>query len=213
MDAPVAAQATAATRRGGVTRQALLDSTLELIASTGYAATTTQAVLDSSGISRGSLLHQFRTRDALIVAAAVEAVDRMFEGVREGLADAADPIAALRQYPSVLWEVQNQVPARAYAEIQLASRWEQSLQQALRPVLQQIGLRVGRQIQDVAQALGLTNVNELIVEVAALISAMQGLAIGSSLASDPNVTREILGALTAHYTKCLDACLDGSGTT
>ena len=74
------AVAPALTKKGNATRKALLDSTIELIASTGYAATTTQAVLDHSGISRGSLLHQFKTREHLMVAAALEAVERMFVG-------------------------------------------------------------------------------------------------------------------------------------
>ena len=65
-----------------MTRQTLLDSTIALIASTGYAATTIQAVLDRSGISRGSLLHQFKTRDALMVAAGEEAVMQMFDAAQ-----------------------------------------------------------------------------------------------------------------------------------
>ena len=115
------------TRKGGATRAALLDSTIELLATTGYAATTTQAVLNHCGLSRGSLLHQFRTREILMVAAAEEAVERMFDAVRDKLSSVADPIEGLRKYPRALWEVQNAPAARAYAELQLASRWETCL--------------------------------------------------------------------------------------
>ncbi len=201
------AAAPALTKKGNATRKALLDSTIELIASTGYAATTTQAVLDHSGISRGSLLHQFKTRENLMVAAALEAVERMFAGTKEGLAGIADPIQALREYPNVLWEVQNDVPARAFAELQLASRWEQGLQQALRPAVKEVNKRISTEIHEIAEANGLASVDKLVIEVGALISAMQGLAVGSSLTTDDKITHEILLALKAHYIDHLEGSI------
>ena len=201
------AAAPALTKKGNATRKTLLDSTIELIASTGYAATTTQAVLDHSGISRGSLLHQFKTREHLMVAAALEAVERMFAGTKEGLAGVADPIQALREYPNVLWQVQNDVPARAFAELQLASRWEQGLQQALRPAVKEVNKRISTEIHDIAEANGLASVDKLVIEVGALISAMQGLAVGSSLTTDDKITHEILLALKTHYIDRLEASI------
>ena len=65
------------TRRGLATREILLSSAIKLVALHGYAATTTQTVLDDAGVSRGSLLHQFPTREELMVAAAEEAMARM----------------------------------------------------------------------------------------------------------------------------------------
>ncbi len=192
------------TKKGGATRKALLDSTITLLASTGYAATTTQAVLNHAGISRGSLLHQFRTRDLLMVAAALEAVERMFVGVQQGLAGIADPVEALRKYPDVLWEVQNQAPARAYAELQLASRWQDSLREALRPAVQNVNERISREFREVGETIGLTNVDRLVIEVGALISAVQGLAVSSSLMADTRTTEEILQALKQHYRDCLE---------
>ena len=203
--ATLAAQtAPSLTKKGGATRKVLLDSTITLLASTGYAATTTQAVLDHSGISRGSLLHQFRTRDLLMVAAALEAVERMFTDVQAGLANSADPIEALRQYPNVLWEVQYQPPARAFAELQLASRWEQTLRDSLRPAVKAVNERIVREVQQAAEANGLSNVRQLVVEVGALISAMQGLAVSSTLMAEDAKVEEILGALKAHYYDCLE---------
>ena len=58
-------------------RQTLLSSSIKLVATTGFAATTTQAVLDDTGVSRGSLLHQFPTRSLMMVATAEEALSRM----------------------------------------------------------------------------------------------------------------------------------------
>ena len=195
------------TRKGTETRQTLLDSAISLIASTGYAATTTQAILDHCGLSRGSLLHQFKTRDLLMVATALEAVDRMFTSVQQGLASAAGPIEALREYPLVLWRVLNEPPAQAFAELQLASRWEEGLKTALQPVVEQINERIVREIHQIAEENGLRNAKQLIAEVGALISAMQGLAVSSSLITDAEKVEAILEALRGHYQDCLEASL------
>ena len=193
------------TSRGSATRQALLDSTIALLAATGFAATTTQAVLNHSGLSRGSLLHQFKTRNHLMVAAALEAVERMFDGVSDGLAKSPSPISALRRYPDVLWQVQNEAPARAFAELQLASRWEQDLQSALRPAVTMINERIAREIREFAEVCGLHSVDELVIEVGVLITAMQGLAISGSLSEQP--PDEILATLKAHYLSCVERLL------
>lgn len=194
----------ARTRKGGETRAALLDSTIELLASTGYAATTTQAVVAHSGLSRGSLLHQFRTREALMVAAAEEAVERMFAGVRNKLSGIGDPVVALREYPLALWEVQNEPPARAYAELQLASRWELGLQSRLRQTLKSVNGRLAREVREGAERMGLGDAGKLMVEIGALISAMQGLAVSSTLVEDEERIDDVLAVLTRHYNDCLD---------
>ncbi len=196
--------ASSLTRKGSETRKALLDSTITLIASKGYAATTTQAVLDHSAISRGSLLHQFKTRDILMVAAAEEAVERMFDAVRDKLSSVSDPIEAMRKYPSVLWEVQNEQPARAFAELQLASRWEDALRAGLRRSVKDVNERISREMHEIAKANGLRNVKQLIIEVGALISAMQSLAISSTLIEDEHKVQEVLDALKSHYLDCLE---------
>ena len=197
------------TSKGGATRAALLDSTLDLLASTGYAATTTQAVLNHSGISRGSLLHQFRTREALMVAAAEEAVERMFVAVGSKLSALEDPVEALRQYPYALWEVQNEPPARAYAELQLASRWEIGLQVQLRQSVKAVNERMGRQIREAADAIGVDDAGTLMVEIGALISAMQGLAVSATLVEDESRVDDVLAALTRHYSDCLEGLISG----
>ncbi len=196
------------TKKGGATRAALLDSTIHLLACTGYAATTTQAVLDDSGISRGSLLHQFKTREALMVAAAEEAVARMFAAVHNALSSFGDPIEALRQYPFALWEVQNEPPARAYAELQLASRWESGLRSQLQQSSKAVNVRMVREIRETAELIGLGDADRLMVEIGVLISAIQGLAISSTLVADQGRVDDVLAALTGHYSACLEELIE-----
>ncbi len=192
------------TKKGDATRRTLLDSTIALIASQGYAATTTQAVLDHSGISRGSLLHQFKTRDALMVATGAESMERMMSAVEVAFAVYDDPITALGEYPKIIWQVQNQPAARALTEILLASRWDTGLEEGLRRTVTAMNERIAQGMQEFARANKLNNVHRLIAETHALISATQSLAISSGLLKDPDRIQNILDVLNDHYDACLD---------
>jgi hypothetical protein len=118
-----------------------------------------------------------------------------------------DPLEALRQYPHALWEVQNESSARAYAELQLASRWETGLQVQLRQSVGVVNDRMGREIREAAEIVGLGDAGRLMVEIGALISAMQGLAVSSTLVEDQQRVEDVLSALTRHYSDCLEALI------
>ncbi|MYM19117.1 TetR family transcriptional regulator [Brevibacterium sp. 5221] len=61
--------------RSRVTRERILESTIEALAERGWQATTTTVVAERIGISRGALQHHFRTREDLFLTA----LDAMFE--------------------------------------------------------------------------------------------------------------------------------------
>lgn len=63
--------------RGQATRLRILDATLSCIAEQGYEHTSTVRVCERSGVSRGSLLHQFSTRAELMAAAVAHLFERL----------------------------------------------------------------------------------------------------------------------------------------
>ncbi|ACY20507.1 regulatory protein TetR [Gordonia bronchialis DSM 43247] len=63
-------------QRSAATRVRVLDATIESLVEVGYARTTTQEVNRRAGVSRGALLHQFPTRESLVVAAVGHLVER-----------------------------------------------------------------------------------------------------------------------------------------
>lgn len=194
------------TKKGAVTRNALLSSTISMIASIGYAATTTQVVLDNSGISRGSLLHQFKTREILMVAAAEEAMDRIVVSIQSKIAKIDNPMDVLAAYPDVLWKVQNHAPARALAEIQLASCWDKQLQNGLRRAVSSMNRRIASELRIFAVEHNLRNIDKLIVEINALISATQSLAISKNLIENKRTIEDIIIVLKGHYNSALEQC-------
>jgi len=72
--------------RGRATRERVIRAATELFAAHGYDGTSTEAVLQASGVSRGSLYHHFANKEALFMAV----LEAMQARVAQDLAVAAD---------------------------------------------------------------------------------------------------------------------------
>lgn len=192
-------------KRGQKTRSALLESALMLVAETGYAATTTQAVLDRSGVSRGSLLHQFTTRHDLMVATAELAMSRMVEATRKRLDAFDDPLEALYHYPDILWLVLNEAPARAHTEILLASRWDGELKNGLRKAVAEVERRNAEGTAVLAEKIGVENPEALMAAGGVLLVAMEGLTIRAGLTSDERMGENVFALLKTNFIATLES--------
>ena len=69
--------------RSRVTRQLLLESTVDCLAEHGWAATTVTVAAEKAGVSRGAAQHHFPTREDLITAALDHMFDTRMAEVRE----------------------------------------------------------------------------------------------------------------------------------
>jgi AcrR family transcriptional regulator len=82
--------------QGQATREQLVAVATQLFADRGYEGTSIEAVLEGAGVSRGSLYHHFRSKEALFEAV-LEAVEvRVGELTRAAVIDVYDVTAALR---------------------------------------------------------------------------------------------------------------------
>jgi len=70
-------------QRTDATRRALLDACARTLATVGYAATTTTAVAQEAGVSRGALQYTFHDRAELMVEVVREAYQRIVDEVRQ----------------------------------------------------------------------------------------------------------------------------------
>lgn len=69
--------------RSAETRARLLNATVESLIEVGYARTTTTAVCERAGLSRGAQLHHFPTKSELVIAAVAHLATRRAKEVRE----------------------------------------------------------------------------------------------------------------------------------
>ena len=82
--------------RGLATRAHLIKVATRLFAEHGYEATSIDAVLASSGASRGSLYHHFAGKEQLFWAVLEHVGARAAAQVAEAVRAASDPVAAMR---------------------------------------------------------------------------------------------------------------------
>ncbi len=172
-------------RRGDITRQKILDSAIDLVAEAGFTNTTTQAVLDRSHLSRGSLLHQFGTRHELMVTTGQEAIRRMLGSIEVRMSQAGGALEGLFRFPDILWEVVIEPPALALHEIQMASRWDRNLFEGLKEQILRGEIYVEKSIRAIAMRYSMVDVEGYMIDLAIISDAMPGLAARRSLASDP----------------------------
>jgi AcrR family transcriptional regulator len=112
--------------RSATTRGKLLDAAIGILASEGYAATTTTHVSRKANVSRGAMLHQFPTRVDLLIAVAEHVLNNQERARLERLEGLA-PRERFFATAEVAWEVQNTPDSRALMEITMATLGDREL--------------------------------------------------------------------------------------
>jgi len=120
--------------RSALTRARILDATLDTLAERGYAGTTTTAVAERAGVSRGAQLHHFRTRQELLAAAVGHLYARLTETYVKGFARLSPDADRIHAALELLWEVYNDPHLVAVVELQVAARTDGALLAKLLPV-------------------------------------------------------------------------------
>jgi AcrR family transcriptional regulator len=90
------------------TRAALLEAACELFSDRGYAAVSTEEIVQSAGVTRGALYHHFRDKRDLFAAVVEQVEQDVLERVAEAALGEADPwaqqLAAVGAYLDVCLE-------------------------------------------------------------------------------------------------------------
>jgi AcrR family transcriptional regulator len=120
--------------RSALTRARILDATLDTLAERGYAGTTTTAVAERAGVSRGAQLHHFRTRQELLAAAVEHLYARLTETYVKGFARLSPDDDRIHAALALLWQVYNDPHLVAVVELQVAARTDRALLAKLLPV-------------------------------------------------------------------------------
>jgi AcrR family transcriptional regulator len=173
------------TRRSQASRRAsshalILDAAVDLLVERGYCGTTTVAIQERAGVTRGRLLHHFPSRNALLVAAARHLADERIIDMEQWFEHADDPDpggpARVDRAIELLWSTFRQPYFWAAMELWSAARTDEGL----RNELASSERRLGRAIQHVVATMfgpvhsshrGFDDVRDL------LFSSMRGVAL------------------------------------
>ena len=148
MDAPQPPQPSRTRRtqeeRSAETRARLLDATVESLIEVGYSRTTTTAVCERAGLSRGAQLHHFPTKSELVIAAVAHLTMRRAKEVREEgkrLADIEDRTEAALE---LIWTSFSGPLFYAALELWVAARTDTELHKNLFRFERGVGKAMGQ---------------------------------------------------------------------
>ncbi|HME68421.1 MAG TPA: helix-turn-helix domain-containing protein [Myxococcota bacterium] len=177
--------------RTAETRVRVLNAALACLVDRGYAGTTTTAVAERAGVSRGAQLHHFRTRAAL-VAAAVEhlyaGLTADYEKAFANLAPGADRVSAAID---LLWDTFLDLRLAAVLELFVAGRTDDEL----REQLAKVAARHRARVTELARAtfpVAPPREEEFNGLLALVLDALQGMAVAQLVEPDEASARTAL---------------------
>jgi AcrR family transcriptional regulator len=168
--------------RAVATRERLLEATLQVLHERGYADTTTTAVCEQAGASRGAQLHHFPSKAELVRATIEHLAARRAEEIR---AEAATLSARGDRCTAALALLERTFTGRLYTvalEVWVAARTDPELRAALAPLERRIGRELFQLTVDMLDADGTDpDVREA---VQLTLELMRGLGVAGLLTDD-----------------------------
>jgi AcrR family transcriptional regulator len=183
-----------------------LTAAIDLLTQSGYASTTTRAVQEASGLTRGAFLHHFPTREALLATVIEELIDRRAKRAQQ-LIDGLDGRPSANRLGAAIGAVRELFSDPDFlAEMELwsAARTNPALMAAIRPVEAGVGRRLRHQL---AQLFGdeITRQPNYPVVAGITVELSRGLAISNPLRSADNHEGALLDAWTSAAEALLSA--------
>lgn len=176
--------------RSAATRARLRTATYESLVDVGYARTTTREVLRRAGVSRGTMLHHYPSRDALLAAAVEEVIDRHLAAFLDALCSGPRNAETLIER---VWAVMNGPTYHAWLDLVAASRTDE----ALRARVKEVNERFDESVMEIHRERFPGRGSFVATQFA--FAVLQGLAV-SSIYEDPEhlaPVRELLLKLAA----------------
>jgi len=177
--------------RSAGTRRALLDAAISALHEHGYGATTTLLVAERAGVSRGAMLHQFRTKADLMTYVVEAVFEEEIARYEERLDGIADPHQRLLAYPELGWDVLSRPSGVAVLEILQGSRSDPELAAKLGPVQDRIE-------HDALARAGVAfsaDERSAVAMMRLIVWAVRGLSIAQVLAPEPGGVRDSIKLL------------------
>lgn len=134
--------------RGERARTAIIDAAIGILTESGHAALTTRAVQTACGLSRGSLLFQFPTREDMLAATVTELVSRRADRAQRTIDafDADPPADRLAAAIGTVRELFSGPDFLAEMELWSAARTNPALHATLIPLIEGISSRLRHQL-------------------------------------------------------------------
>jgi AcrR family transcriptional regulator len=187
--------------RSRATQLRLLDATVDSLVERGWSGTTTTAVAQHAGVSRGAQLHHYPTKTALVMAAVEHLTQRRARELRAEAAALPDGPKRLDRVIDMLATAFTGPLFVAALELWVAARTDRELRDALVPLEARIGREMHRltvELLDVDERA--PGVREA---VQATLDLLRGLGVANLLTDDSTRRRTLLAAWKKHLAAIL----------
>lgn len=180
---------TTRSEQAAATRTRILDAAVEVLVEQGYAGASTLAIQQRVGLSRGGLLHQFGSRDELLVAAVDHVTTARVEALTAPRTWPDDLAARIDAAVDAMWEQYHQAFSWASVELWMAARHNAEVAAAAGPHERRVNRLVRRSL-DSFFGPDLSSRDAYPDAVAVLTSSMRGTALTYALAPTRNPRRD-----------------------
>lgn len=188
--------------RSAQMRQRLIDAAVACLRRVGYAATTTQLVMEEAAVSRGAMLHHFPTKVDLMIAVGEAAALHQNRVVRRRLSAIPEGMDRYLALTQATWEAMCEPPALALIEIMIASRSDPALGARFPAIAEALEAEQRQGVWDLVRELGVTDRDTIESMVRLHLAAMRGLAIEMMFTGERTPAERSIGLLD-HYTRTL----------
>jgi AcrR family transcriptional regulator len=121
------------TPKSGRTRRRILDAAMGLFAERGYHGSSNADVAAAAGLTRGAMLYHFPARENLVDAAIAHIQDQRTEAFTAAARELILGGEVSDQAIDAYWALLQQVPFKAFAELEAAARTDPALARRLAP--------------------------------------------------------------------------------
>jgi AcrR family transcriptional regulator len=187
------------TERSEATRSRLMEAVVDLLATHGYAATSTTLVAAAAGLSRGALTHQYPSRAALMVDVVRTTYEADIAAYRAALARVADPGDRAIALVDISWNRFKSPGGIAQTEIWIAMRSDPELAAVVRPIHDEITASSHEAHARMLRAAGCTDRARSDALSIMSVAMLRGLAIELVLGTPEAQLRPALAILKQQY--------------
>jgi AcrR family transcriptional regulator len=182
--------------RSAETRARLIDATIGCLIDLGYPGTTTVAVCRRAGVSHGSLLHHYGTRERLLGSALDAVYERLRRQVVEAIAQLPQGEERIDALVDLMWAAFRAPEFKAVVELWLAAANHPDVGWAVWPEAKAFDVAIEPLAKQLFPDIA-ARVPDFPVYISLLFQAMQGmgLAHASWPQSDEDPTRARVRAL------------------
>jgi AcrR family transcriptional regulator len=165
-------------------REKLLNATIEVLLECGYNKLSTKEVATRAGLSNGALVHHFRSKSELVVAATAAVFDEAILRARQSAQRPGAQKDPINGFISHCVSLYFDWPFVATLEVAIVARTEPELMSEIRPVVQNYRRLADEAWAEVLTSVGITRAkaDQLL---AMTVNVVRGMATGDIWSAEP----------------------------